>query len=73
MTGLLDKETVKFPCPYCRHEVAQAIGKLKLNPKLTCRACRQDFSVDGNQLRTAIQKIEKSLADLRRTLSRLGK
>lgn len=71
MTGLLDKETIKLPCPHCRREVAQTIGQLKLNPKLTCEACRQDFSVDAHQLRAAIQKIEKSLADLQRTLGRL--
>lgn len=71
MTGSLDKETITFPCPHCRHEVAQTIGQLKLNPKLTCRACQKAFSVDANQLRTAIQKIEKSLADLQRSFGRL--
>lgn len=73
MTGLLDRETIKFACPHCRHEVAETIGKLKLNPKLTCRSCKQDFTVNANELRTALQKVEKQLAELKRSLGRLGK
>lgn len=73
MTGLLDNETIEFPCPHCRREVSETIAKLKRNPKLTCRACRQDFTVNANQLRAAIQNIEQSLANLQRQLGRLGK
>lgn len=36
MTGLLDNETIEFACPHCRRKVSQTIGKLKMNPKLTC-------------------------------------
>lgn len=73
MTGPLDSQTIEFPCPNCRQKCTETIGKLKLNPKLTCRACHKDFTVDANQLRTGIQGIEKALTELKRTLSRFGK
>lgn len=73
MTGLLDKETIDFPCPNCRHKVSQTIGKLKLNPKLTCRSCGQGFTVDAHKLRARINDVEKSLADLQRRIGRFGK
>lgn len=73
MTGMLDSQTIELPCPHCKHKESQTIGKLKFNPKLTSRACRRSFTVNANQLRAAIQKIEKSLADLKRTHGRLGK
>ena len=69
----IDSQTVELPCPHCGHKSSQPIGKLKTNPKLACRACGQSFIVNANELRAAVQKIEKSLADLRRTLGRLGK
>ncbi len=69
----IDSQAVELPCPHCNHKGTQTIGKLKTNPKLTCRACRQSFTVNANELRAAVQKIEKSLADLQRTIGRLGK
>ncbi len=71
--NMLDSQTIELACPHCSRKAAQTIGKLKGNPKLTCRACGQSFAVNANELRTGIQKIEKSLADLQRTLGRLGK
>lgn len=73
MTGLLDKESIDLPCPHCRNKVSQTIGQLKLNPKLTCRACHKDFTVNANELRAAVNKVEKELANLQRTLGRFGK
>lgn len=70
---LIDGQAIEFPCPHCSGENSQTIGQLKRNPKLTCRRCRQDFTVDAHQLRTAVQQAEKSLADLQRQLGRLGK
>lgn len=69
----IDSQTVELPCPHCNHKGTQTIGKLKTNPKLTCRACGQGFAVNANELRAAVQKIEKSLADLQRAIGRLGK
>ena len=73
MTGMLDRETINFPCPHCRHQVAETIGKLKLNPRLTCKACGKDFTVNANELRTALQSVDKQMAHLKRALGRLGK
>lgn len=69
----LDSQAIEFACPHCSRKNTQTIGKLKSNPQLTCRACGQAFTVNANELRTGVQKIEKSLADLQRALGRLGK
>lgn len=69
----LDSQTIELPCPHCGKKSAHTVGKLKTNPQITCSGCRQVFRVNANELRAAVQKIEKSLADLRRTLGRLGK
>lgn len=72
MTGLLDNETIEFACPHCRRKVSQTIGKLKMNPKLTCH-CGQVFAANPNELRAAIHSSEQALAQLQRTLGRLNK
>ena len=71
--NVFDSHTIEIPCPHCSHKASQTVGRLKLNPNLTCNACRQSFKVNANELRVAIQKIEKALADTKRSLSRLGK
>lgn len=69
----LDRQSIDIPCPHCRGKISETIGKLKTNPKLTCRHCRQSFNVEANQLRAGIQQAEKAFADLQRSLGRLGK
>lgn len=72
MKNILDDQAIKIPCPHCGHELSQTIGKLKTNPKLTCTKCRGQISVDANQMRREVAKVEQALADLQRTLGRLG-
>ena len=71
--NMLDSQAIEIPCPHCRHKVTQTIAQLKRNPQLTCSACAKGFAVNANELRISIEKIEKSLANLQRTIGRLGK
>lgn len=73
MISNLDGQSIDLPCPHCQRKLSQTIGKIKTNPTLRCPNCGQTFSVDANQFRTEIAKVEKALADLGRTLGRLGK
>lgn len=73
MTNLLDGQTIELPCPNCGRKLPQTVAKIKTNPTLRCTGCGNSFRVDANQFRTEISKVEKSLADLKRTLGRLGK
>jgi transposase-like protein len=73
MKSILDGQTIELPCPHCSRKLTETIGKIKTNPDLTCRSCGKTFSVKADQFRQEIAKLEKSLADLQRTLGRLGK
>lgn len=73
MKSLLDDQAIELSCPNCKKKISERIGRLKTNPKLTCRACQGVIQVNADQLRTEISKVDKALTDLRRTLSRLGK
>jgi uncharacterized Zn finger protein len=68
----LDRQTIDIPCPNCGQKRAETVGRLKTNPQLTCR-CGTVIRVDATELRSEIAKLEKSFADLNRTLGRLGK
>lgn len=73
MKSMLDSQAIAIPCPNCGHKLSQTIGKLKTNPELTCPKCSNRFKVDATDMRREVAKVEKSLADLQRTLGKLGK
>lgn len=73
MKTTLDSQVIEIPCPHCGHKLKESIGKLKTNPKLTCSKCRGVVSIDANQMRAEVAKVEKSLAQLSRTLAGFGK
>lgn len=73
MKSLLDDQVIELPCPHCGHKLKERIGKVKTNPKLTCGRCRGVIDVKADQFRAEIAKVDKALADLQRTLGRLGK
>jgi DNA-directed RNA polymerase subunit RPC12/RpoP len=69
----LDSQRIEIPCPHCAHKIGQTIGQLKGKTKLVCPACRKNFELDQTNLRSQIAKLEKTLAELNRTISRIGK
>ncbi|KDB53923.1 hypothetical protein X805_04770 [Sphaerotilus natans subsp. natans DSM 6575] len=68
----LDDHKIDIPCPSCGRKRAETIRKLKTNPKLTC-VCGTVIDVDAKQLTAGLKGFEKSIADLERTLRRIGK
>jgi transcription elongation factor Elf1 len=73
MKNLLDDQTIELACPNCGHKFKERIDRLKANPKLTCAGCATAINIDANQMSAEMAKVEKSLADLKRTLGRLDK
>ena len=71
--ALLDDSKIDIPCPKCGHKRSERIGKLKMNPKLTCSRCGTIIDISADQLRKAVDEIERSLAKLRDSLGELGK
>lgn len=69
----LDNHAIELPCPHCGRKISQTIGKLKANPHLTCPGCKGGIDIKADQLRRAVDGINKQLTDLKRALGRLGK
>lgn len=68
-----DGQQLDIPCPSCGEKLQETIGRLKNDPKLTCPSCGQSVAINAKELRDGIAATEKSLDDLRRSLSKLGK
>ena len=73
MKSLLDNESAELACPHCGHKFKERLGKLKTNPTLACAKCRGVITVDADQLRRAMERNAKALADLKRQASRIFK
>lgn len=74
MKGALDSQSIDIPCPHCGNKLSETIGKLNSKQKLRCRHCGSEFDADASrEVAAAIRQVEKALADLQRTLGRLGK
>lgn len=73
MKSMLDSQCIDIPCPHCGHQLGETLGKLKTNPTLVCPSCKGSTEVDATDLRSKIAGIEKQLADLGKSLGRLGK
>ena len=70
--GILDSQSIKITCPKCRRQRSETVAKLRLNPKLTCLGCGTVLDIDARSLDGAAKSIDKSIADLKRTLGRLS-
>ena len=62
MAGPLDDFELPLTCPHCGTETKQSIGRLKALDDFTCPGCGAVYEPD--ELKTAIRKIEKSIAGL---------
>jgi uncharacterized Zn finger protein len=71
--GLLDDATIDISCPKCARKRKEKIGKLKTNPDLTCLGCGTVIQIKADELRQAIDQVDRSLADLKRSFSKIGK
>jgi hypothetical protein len=71
--SIIDSHPVELTCPHCARKFSETIGKLHTNPKLTCPGCRGVIQIEADQLAAARKTVDKSLADFRAALSRIGK
>ena len=65
---LFDNARVDFPCPQCAKDVQETIGRLKNDPKLICSACGFAFTINSEQLRESMRKVNDSIEKLRKDL-----
>jgi transcription elongation factor Elf1 len=69
----LDSHRVDFKCPGCGHKLSETIGRVKRNPTIHCAGCGKDIAVNGDELRRAIDGVQRRLDQLARTIGSLGK
>lgn len=73
MKNLLDSHNIEIPCPHCSKKNSETIGRLKTKREITCRHCGASFDLDTSNLRREVAQVENQLAQLNRTLGKLGK
>lgn len=73
MKSLLDDSSIEIPCPHCGAKITERLGKLKTNPKLTCGKCRGIIQISADKLRQEADKVDKAVANLRKSIGRIGK
>lgn len=72
MTNFLDSTEIEIPCENCSHKTKKSIGWIKSNKDFTC-SCGTKITIDASQFKSEIAKVEKSLAELQKTLKSFGK
>ncbi len=75
MTGMLDNVQVDIACPKCGRKFKESLGRLKNNP-LVARTCGQSIQINASGksgLAQGLKSVDKSMADLKATLKKLGK
>lgn len=76
MKGLLDNAQIDVPCPKCGHTTKERLGRLKNNPQLRCIRCGSSIQIDASGpggLAQGAKRIDKSMDEVRRSLTKLGK
>lgn len=76
MPGFLDNAEVEIPCPKCGKKTKERLGRLKNNPVLHCAGCGTEIQVNANGpggLAQGMKSVDKSLADLKRSLGKLAR
>jgi hypothetical protein len=67
MTGFLDQQSIEIPCPECRKKTSKTIGWINKNSHFTC-SCRNVVTLNANQFRNEIRKIEDALKNFGKNL-----
>lgn len=76
MTGLLDNHQIELACPQCGRKFKERLGRLQNNQNIRCPGCGTNISVSTSSpggLTKGLHTVDKSLAELQRSLKKLGK
>jgi hypothetical protein len=46
----IDAKVIQFQCPRCGFELEQTIGQIKAEPRLVCKGCEVDITIDASRL-----------------------
>lgn len=70
---MFDTASIDIPCPGCGHKTAQKFGWLKTHDQFTCAGCGNTVTVETEQFRSALKRVDKAIADLTRHFGKFRK
>lgn len=71
MSFNLDSHSVDIPCRGCGKKISETLGRLKQNPRLTCRSCGAIINVDASEFQKTEQSIKKALDNIGKSFRKL--
>ena len=64
----IDDLLIPIPCPHCGESFEMSLTWIKSNRRHWCPRCHVDVSLDDDNFRDGVRKIEKAVAELRRAI-----
>lgn len=71
--GLFDDAEIEIACPGCGHKQKKTVRWLSNEKSFTCPGCRERVTLDNDELRRDMRKVDKAADDLKRQIARLNK
>ena len=72
MTDLFENAEIEIPCENCSYKTKKTIGWVKTHNKFVC-PCGTEITLDTNQFKAEIAKVESSITDFEKTLKKFNK
>ena len=69
----IDSASITLTCPECSHKFKERIGRLKNDHKIPCPGFGKTIAIEAKGLRDGLDKADKSLADLKRSIGKAFK
>ncbi|MER9188634.1 hypothetical protein [Mesorhizobium australicum] len=70
---MFEKAEIGIPCPKCRHKTNKTIAWIKAHHEMVCAGCGSTIGLEKKELISGLDKVDKSVAELRKTLGGFGK
>ncbi|CAM5194630.1 Transposase OS=Bosea thiooxidans OX=53254 GN=SAMN05660750_03320 PE=4 SV=1 [Bosea thiooxidans] len=70
---MFNKAELTVPCPDCGQKHTKTIGWIQTHDQFTCERCGERIHLDHDHLLAGLEKLDKTIADLRKSLGSFGK
>ena len=70
---MFESAEIRVPCPGCGHKSVKSLAWLKANDQFICDGCGKSVTLDREQFRAGLDKVDQSIAKFRASLRNFGK
>ncbi|EPE98630.1 hypothetical protein RGCCGE502_09395 [Rhizobium grahamii CCGE 502] len=70
---MFEDAEISIPCPGCGHKTKKSIAWIQNNTYFSCEGCGRTVAFQADELLAGIENVDKTLADFRKKLGRIGK